>query len=119
MWAGSLGDGNRLTCGECRKLAEANGKEPECGGCSNARPMVGLSPQNAAALESWRLLDSFGRGLDGFSGVPLPIRMESIDSECARQADPDGIRWRIIAIEEKVYGMRVERFRARQDKNKG
>ena len=81
-------------------------------------PPVGMSPQNASAIKAWQILDLFGRGIDGFSGVPLPLRLESIDLECGKHPDPDGIRWRVLLIEEKVYAKRIDRFKAEQDKSK-
>lgn len=77
-----------------------------------------MSPQNAEAIATWRLLDLYGRGLDGFSGLPLPLRLESVDAECEKKADPEAIRWRVLLLEERIYAERVERFRAEQGKKK-
>lgn len=71
-----------------------------------------MSAENRKAVEIWKVLDLFARGIDGFSGIPLTLRVEGIDCECAKTADPDGYRWRVMLIEEKVYTRRIKKFNA-------
>lgn len=77
-----------------------------------------MSPQNALAFEIWRTLDCFGRGIDTFAGAPEPMRLEAIDAECAKAKDPSGMRWRVLLIEEKIYALRAERFRAEAERKR-
>lgn len=67
------------------------------------------SVSNARAWEIWAMLDAYGRDLDTMAGNPMPLRMEAINTECARCADPDGIRWRILEIEKHVLKYRRNR----------
>lgn len=88
---------------------------PECEECAS-RPPEGLSRENAAAVQAWNNLDSFGRPLDSFSGCPMPLRTEAMDSECARTEDPDGIRWRVLLLEDIIYNLRVKSHAARTER---
>lgn len=63
---------------------------------------------NDAAWEVWSVLDSHGRDLDTMAGNPLPLRLEAIALECSRHSDPDGIRWRVLLIEDQVLAYRRE-----------
>lgn len=54
--------------------------------------------------------------MDGFSGVPIPIRLEAINNECERHVDCEGLRWRVIMLEEIVYKAKMERYKADRDK---
>lgn len=61
---------------------------------------------NEDAWEAWSTLDAHGRDLDTMAGNPLPLRLEAITLECSRHSDPDGIRWRVLLIEDHVLAYR-------------
>lgn len=88
---------------------------PECESCAS-RPPEGLFRDNAEAVQAWQNLDTFGRTFDTFGGCPMPLRIEAVDSECARTEDQDGIRWRVLLMEEVIYNMRVKDHAARADR---
>lgn len=46
----------------------------------------------------------------------MPLRIEAVDSECARTEDQDGIRWRVLLIEDVIHNMRVKNHAARADR---
>ena len=92
-------------CRECREMAEDNKTIPDCSKCSMPRE---TSAMNDAAWEVWSVLDSHGRDLDTMAGNPLPLRLEAIALECSRHSDPDGIRWRVLLIEDQVLAYRRE-----------
>lgn len=60
----------------------------------------------------WRLLDFYGRDIDTFAGVPRAMRIEAIDIECAKTSDPDGMKWRVLLLEERIFERRVKKFNA-------
>lgn len=95
-------------------MAEENGDLPGCDNCACPPPHV-LSKENAAAIQVWQALDAFGRSLDTFGGCPMPLRAEAVDSECMRADDPDGVRWRVLLIEEIIYGLRLKKHQARAE----
>ncbi|WP_304736518.1 hypothetical protein [uncultured Desulfovibrio sp.] len=72
------------------------------------------SALNARAWSVWSTLDGFGRDFDTMAGNPMPLRIEAIDTECARHGDPDAIRWRVLEIEKKVLAGR--RMQAKEKK---
>lgn len=80
--------------------------------------MEDLSRENAAAIQAWQNLDSFGRSLDAFSGCPMPLRTEAVDCECDHTDDPDGMRWRVLLLEEIIYGLRLKKHQARAEHKK-
>lgn len=45
----------------------------------------------------------------------MPLRVEAVDSECMRADDPDGVRWRVLLIEEIIYGLRLKKHQARAE----
>ena len=56
-----------------------------------------------------------GRGVDGFAGVPMALRLESINAECARLADAEGMRWRLLLLEDVILARRIKKFKAEQE----
>ena len=74
---------------------------------------VEISLKNWQAWEAWISLDGTGRDIDGMSGFPLPLRIEAVEHECARHDDPEGIRWRLLLIEERALRIRREEYRQR------
>lgn len=82
----------------------------DCEGCPS-RPVASVSAANAAAIKIWQALDAWGRGLDTFGGLPLPLRLEALRAECDRADNPEGMRWRVEMIEEIVFTKRLARFR--------
>ena len=42
------------------------------------------------------------------NGFPLPLRTEAVEVECARHADPEGVRWRVLDIERAMLAARRE-----------
>ena len=111
-----MGDTGRLACEECRQLAYANDDEPDCANCPSAEPRRGITPRNSEALEAWKQLDLFGRGLDGFSGVPMTLRIEGINLQCEKYADPDALRWRVMTLEERIYNARIKKWKQDRDR---
>lgn len=76
---------------------------------------------NYEALAAWRRLDLLGRNIDGFSGVPQPLRIEAIENECKDYADPVGLKWRIVFLEENIFSKRIKKYNAdaaRRNKSK-
>lgn len=100
----------------CRRLAEENGDSPKCDKCGQEREPQGASRQNLEALEVWQRLDLFGREIDAFAGLPRPLKLEAVELECKRLPDPDGAKWRVIAVEEKVWGRRVREWEGKRKK---
>ncbi len=96
-------------------MAQDEGKEPPCATCGKPRE---FSRKNAQAWEAWRALDRYGRVVDAFAGVPLPLSLEALERFCARYDDPEGIRWRVMALEEKALAARREQGQAGQQKRK-
>lgn len=117
MWADWLASDNRLTCHECRDLAEANDSDCDCENCPYVKEPSEISKLNLKAIEIWRLLDLHGRGIDGFSGVPLPLKIESLNAVCERSVDPEGIKRRVILLENAVYKKRLEKFNDERKKS--
>lgn len=72
-----------------------------------------ISLKNWQAWEAWINLDCLGRDVDGMSGFPLPLRIEALERVCARCDDPEGVRWRVLLIEEKALQIRREEYRKR------
>ncbi len=105
-WTGWLASPARPTdCHECRELAEENGGAPDCQACGKPREQ---SRQNAEAWQAWLSLDGYGRNHDGMNGFLLPLRTEAVEVECARHADPEGVRWRVLDIERAMLAARRE-----------
>lgn len=75
-----------------------------------------IALKNWQAWEAWAGLDSLGRDIDSMGGFPLPLRIEAVERECGRYDDPEGIRWRVMLIEEKALQIRREEYRRRQKK---
>ena len=96
-------------------MAQDEGKEPPCATCAKPRE---FSRKNAQAWEAWCALDRYGRAVDAFAGVPLPLSLEALERFCARYDDPEGIRWRVMALEEKALAARREQGQAGQQKRK-
>lgn len=115
-WAGWLASGGQSTCEMCRRLAAENGERPECATCPQEREPVGISRNNLAALELWQRLDAHGRDIDAFAGLPRPLRLEAIDMECAKTPDPEGMRWRVLALDERVWTKRLKEWKGRRKK---
>lgn len=99
-------------------MAEANDRKVDCAGCRINRGPSWISRENVQAIRIWRRLDLYAREIDTFSGLPLPLRLEAVNAECEGTADPQGIKWRVLVVEEKIYGMRLERFKAESRKRK-
>ncbi len=75
--------------------------------------------KNAQAWEAWSELDRYGRDLDVMGGYPLPLRLADLDRICARYDDPDGIRWRVLHLEDiALKARRAEYEKRRHDKRK-
>lgn len=106
-----------MNCMECAELNEANGKKPDCANCGYSKEPEYTSLDNEKAMSVWHMLDLFGRGIDGMAGVPQALRIEAIKAECERYADADGLFWRVMLIEEIVFGKRLEKFK--QESKKG
>lgn len=102
-------------CDDCREMNLDAGEEPPCASC---RKPAGLSRLNMAAWNAWTLLDAHGRDTDTMGGNPLPLRLEAVDSVCRRDADPDGLRKRILILEEKALEWRREAARRRREREK-
>lgn len=90
---------------------------PDCASCT-VRPLESLALLNAEAVAVWQTLDVYGRELDMFGGCPMPLRLEAVSEACGSCCDPDGIRWRVLLIEELVYVKRIERHKAKQEREK-
>lgn len=118
MWADWLGNTNRLTCEDCRELAEANNDIPDCVNCVNGGEPVYASQLNYEAVNLWRLLDFYGRDIDTFAGVPRAMRIEAIDIECGKTSDPDGLKWRVLLLEDTIFTRRIKEFNAKSERRK-
>jgi hypothetical protein len=70
---------------------------------------AGLSRLNALAWHIWRLLDLHGRDIDTMAGNPLPLRLTAIDGECGRYEDAQGLRWRVLLIDEQALTYRRQK----------
>lgn len=92
-----------------------HGETPPCATC--ARPKA-LSRLNLAAWNAWTTLDAHGRDTDTMGGNPLPLRLEAVDAVCRRDADPDGLRRRILMLEDKAMEWRREAARRRREREK-
>lgn len=100
----------------CRLLALENDDTPECDTCNQAREPAGASSLNYKAINIWQNLDIFGRDIDTFAGLPRPLRLDVIELECKRQTDPDGVRWRLLILEEKIWGKRIREWEGKRKK---
>lgn len=101
-------------------MAEANGDIPDCENYISGREPIFLCSLNFEAVNLWHELDIFGREFDGYSGIPKPLKLESIVDACKDNSDPIGLKWRIMLLEERIYSKRVKDFNARAEKrNKG
>lgn len=118
MWADWLGNSNRLTCQECKELAEANGNEVDCLNCENNNKLDFTCPENAEAVKIWQELDLYGRDIDTSVGLPKTLRIEAIEIACKEHYDPKGLKWRIIELESRIYARRVKKFNADANKRK-
>ena len=49
-------------------------------------------------------------------GIPLPLRLEAIDVECGKSGDPEGMKWRVLLIDDKIVGHRREQRRREASK---
>ena len=105
-----------MSCEDCRELAEANGDKPDCENCGHGREPVYASQRNYDAVNAWRKLDLFGRVIDTFAGVPLPLSLDAIALAAKEHVDPYGIKWRVIMLEERIYERRVKKFNADSSK---
>lgn len=75
---------------------------------------------NCDAVNVWRLLDIYGRDIDTFSGVPRALRIEAVEIECNKYFDPDGLKWRVLLIEDKIFSNRIKEYNAKaEQRNKG
>lgn len=99
-------------------MAEANEDIPDCENCDKKEPIFSGN-LNYEAVNTWRILDFFGRDIDTFSGCPKTLRIEAVDIECNKKPDPDGLKWRVLLLEEKIFARRIKEFNARsKDRNK-
>lgn len=94
---------NRPSCEDCWDLATENGETPACSTCD--KPKF-LARKNAQAWEAWCELDQYARQLDTMGGYPLPIDIAKIEQICMRYDDPEGIRWRVLLLENKALAYR-------------
>ncbi len=77
-----------------------------------------MSAENAAAIDIWQRLDVWGRGLDTFGGVPMPLRIADMNAECDRAENPEGMRWRVQMIEEIIFAARLKRHRREEEERR-
>ncbi len=84
----------------------------DCENCEHGHEPVYESQLNYEALNAWRRLDLFGRDIDTFSGVSRPLKLEAIEIEANGYTDPEGLKWRIMLFEERVYSKRLKRWQA-------
>lgn len=107
-----MGNPDLLTCEECRELAEANDDTPDCDNCVQGKQPVYSSQINYDAINVWHELDLFGRDIDSYCGVPMPLKLEAIIEACKTYPDPNGLKWRIMLFEQHVYSERIKKFNA-------
>lgn len=74
------------------------------------------SRTNREAWAAWAVLNEFGRDLDIMAGNVMPLRLEAVQAECGRYADPDAVRWRVLQIERKILAGRRQ-AQARKNKD--
>ena len=75
-----------------------------------------LSRKNAQSWEAWSELDRYGRDIDTMSGFPLSLRLADIERTCERYDDPEGIRWRVMQVEETALRYRRDEFQRQRNK---
>lgn len=75
-----------------------------------------MTRKNAQAWQLWQELDRYGRDMDTMSGFPLALRVADLDRACLRYDDPDGVRWRVMLIEEKALEYRRDEYQRKQSK---
>ena len=63
------------------------------------------------AWEIWRELDGYGRNIDTMGGFPLPIKLECLESLCARSSDSEYIKNLVQFIEEKALESRRSQYK--------
>ncbi len=108
----------RPSCEDCRDLHVENGDGlPDCAALCPGKPEY-FTRKNAQAWEAWNELDRFGRDIDTMSGFPLSLRIADVEGVCARYDDPDGIRWRVLLIEEDMLRHRRDDYQV-QRKQRG
>jgi|GEM_PF-6225779 len=86
---------------------------PPCAECGKP---VHLPRKIFQAWEAWAELDAYARPVDGFGGFPLPLNLADIDRICARYDDPEGIRWRVLMLEEKALTFRRAEYHRKHPK---
>lgn len=48
------------------------------------------------------------------SGFPLPLRLDDLERVCRRYDDPEGVRWRVMLLEEKALAFRRAQYQFRR-----
>lgn len=103
-----------LDCAECNALDRENGREPTREKCVTCSMPLEISHANQQAWQIWCELDRYGREVDTMGGFPLGIRLSDLEKVCGKHEDPEGLRWRILLIEEHIL---EERRRTYQRNN--
>lgn len=114
-WIKWISSGTRpLDCMECNALDRENGRVPTRDKCVACSMPLEISHANQQAWQIWCELDRYGRGVDTMGGFPLGIRLSDLELTCGKHEDPEGLRWRILLIEEHIL---EERRRTYQRNN--
>lgn len=93
---------------------------PDYENCVKGREPLFACQLNYEAVNLWRFLDIYGRDIDTFSGVPRTLRTEAVEIECNKHSDPDGLKWRVFLIEDKIFAKRIKEYNAKaEQRNKG
>lgn len=115
-WVGwAVSPGRPTSCEECRMVAKANRRQPDCGSCKSPEP---LSERNRQAWNAWATLDVHGRPYDTMSGNPLPLRLEAVEIECGKHGDPEGLRWRLLLIDKMIIDVRRDKLETERKRKK-